>query len=76
MDRAACGEQQEKPDFGYPYQADDGRENQDASDAVLRTLRGGSWDGSDRFVRCACRHGNIPHLRHNNVGFRVVSLDF
>ena len=44
-----------KSDFGYPYRADDGRENQDAPDAVLRTLRGGSWFYNVQDVRCAVR---------------------
>ena len=39
------------PDYGYPYRSDDGREELDGPD--LRVVRGGSWDDSQRFARCA-----------------------
>ena len=32
-----------KPEFGYPYDAQDGREKPSAPDTVLRVLRGGSF---------------------------------
>src|SRR5690606_17447059 len=37
------GKDANKPDYGYPYDPNDGREAPDAPDAVRRTLRGGSW---------------------------------
>ena len=37
------GKNVDKPDFKYPYQPDDGRENLEAGDESLRVLRGGSW---------------------------------
>ena len=42
-----------KPEFGYKYDAADGRENQGASDTVLRVLRGGSFrhDAQARALR-------------------------
>jgi len=49
------GKDWQKPEFGYPYDATDGRENLNAPDAVLRTLRGGSFRSIARLVRCAYR---------------------
>jgi formylglycine-generating enzyme required for sulfatase activity len=37
------GEDWQKPEFGYPYDSQDGRENLDVAATVRRTLRGGSW---------------------------------
>jgi formylglycine-generating enzyme required for sulfatase activity len=53
----------------YPYQVNDGRENEKASGA--RALRGGSFIFSERLARCASRgnHVNLDHFR----GFRVVA---
>ena len=49
-----------KPEFGYPYDPNDGRENLNAPDSVARVFRGGSfWDGA-RSVRCACRSWLYP----------------
>jgi formylglycine-generating enzyme required for sulfatase activity len=65
------------PDFKYPYDANDGRENINASDGVPRVLRGGSWIFSSRDARCACRSRDDPGFRGLNIGFRIiVSLAF
>ena len=69
------GKDRSKPEFGYPYDAKDGRENLSAPDTVLRALRGGSfWDA--RSV-CAAPSVSGP-LRHrdDHLGFRVVSPGF
>ena len=66
----------DKPDFGYPYDAKDGRENPSAPDTVRRVLRGGSFGIGARDVRCACRLRNPPDFRLGHIGFRVVSLGF
>ena len=50
----------------YPYQVNDGREDEKASGA--RVLRGGSFYG-ERYARCAYRYGINIHL----YGFRVVA---
>ena len=63
-----------KPDYGYPYDPHDGREDPAAPDGVLRTLRGGAWGGSGRRVRCAPRIRNGPDIRSLDVGFRVVCV--
>ena len=70
------GADYEKPEFGYPYDAGDGRENQDAPDTVLRVLRGGSFGNVAQDVRCAFRYGSYPDLRIVGFGFRVVSPGF
>jgi formylglycine-generating enzyme required for sulfatase activity len=54
----------------YPYQATDGRENE--QDYGERVLRGGSWDNDLRFARCASRYGVLPDLLDNMRGFRVA----
>ena len=71
--RSLWGVDIEKPDYGYPYQADDGRENPDAPATVRRVLRGGSFDYGRHDVRCAYRYWFNPNARSYNVGFRVVS---
>ena len=58
------------PDFGYPYQADDGREALGGPD--LRIVRGGSWGDSSRFARCAFRDWYLPDIWFDYFGFRVV----
>ncbi len=39
-----------------------------------RVVRGGSWDGSARDVRCACRDRYPPEGRLNGVGFRPARV--
>lgn len=54
----------------YPYQANDGREDEKSSSA--RVLRGGSYINIARLARCSCRlEGDINFLRYN-IGFRVA----
>jgi formylglycine-generating enzyme required for sulfatase activity len=55
----------------YPYDARDGREDPDADGN--RVLRGGSFGGGRRLVRCACRGWLGPDFRVLDLGFRVVS---
>jgi len=59
-----------KPDFGYPYDSKDGREEPDGPDA--RVVRGGSFDDNGRDVRCASRVRDLPPDFLNYGGFRVV----
>jgi formylglycine-generating enzyme required for sulfatase activity len=59
------------PEFKYPYDPTDGRENLEAGDNVLRVLRGGSFDVIQRDARCAYRWYD-PYLRYDYYGFRVV----
>ncbi len=70
--RSAWGENWEEPDFTYPYDPNDGREDQSRTD-VRRVLRGGSFLYSDDLVRCAFRLRLGPGGLLNFVGFRVVA---
>jgi formylglycine-generating enzyme required for sulfatase activity len=54
---------------GYPYQQDDGREKENTSGS--RVLRGGAFDGLDRYVRCAVRNYYDPSNRSDDLGFRL-----
>lgn len=67
------GEYRHEPKFNYPYNTQDGRENIDAPETVLRTLRGGSWLDLDDRMHCAWRVSNYPRIKYYGVGFRVVS---
>jgi formylglycine-generating enzyme required for sulfatase activity len=53
----------------YPYNGDDGRENQDMQ--TLRALRGGSWFSLATFQTTTRRVPNDPII-WNNVGFRCA----
>jgi len=57
-----------------PYPYDPAKSEQPEAEGE-RTLRGGSWNGSSRFARCAYRYRRAPDDFLNNLGFRcVVSL--
>ena len=62
-----------KPDFGYPYDPGDGRDDLEADSEVRRVLRGGAFSHEARFVRCASRPWGLPDLRFRSHGFRVVA---
>jgi formylglycine-generating enzyme required for sulfatase activity len=57
----------------YPYDPSDGREE-------LRTgfivLRGGAFDSSENYVRCAERCVVLSFARDDYLGFRVVVSEF
>jgi iron(II)-dependent oxidoreductase len=59
-----------KPTYAYPYKPSDGRENQKASDDILRILRGGSFNVGSRAVRAAIRVGD--YNPGYDFGFRVA----
>ena len=54
----------------YPYNAKDGREDEQKS--VARVVRGGSYFNADSSLRCASRYRFVPNLRYDYFGFRVV----
>jgi formylglycine-generating enzyme required for sulfatase activity len=60
------------PDYRYPYNAIDGRENITAGEKTDRVLRGGASDRGPRSVRCAYRGRDIPDDRTRLIGLRVV----
>ena len=55
----------------YPYEANDGREDLDASG--LRVLRGGSWRYSDHSARAAYRYRVNPDGSNYRNGFRCAT---
>ncbi len=71
--RSLWGKDWEKSEFKYPYVVGDGRENLDASEEVCRVLRGGAFDLSANYVRCAARFRNSPNDWFRLIGFRVVA---
>ncbi|MGD9099269.1 MAG: SUMF1/EgtB/PvdO family nonheme iron enzyme, partial [Anaerolineae bacterium] len=56
---------------GYPYQADDGREDPTLSDR-RRVLRGGAWYVYAGYARSALRFGGLPTYQHGYIGLRCV----
>jgi formylglycine-generating enzyme required for sulfatase activity len=71
--RSLWGKEWGKPDFNYPYDPTDGREDLDAPNDVLRVVRGGAFDDPDGYVRCAFRIRYSPLNWLNFIGFRVVA---
>jgi formylglycine-generating enzyme required for sulfatase activity len=69
--RSLWGKNWGEPDFKYPYDPNDGREELEAGENHLRVLRGGAFDLTPRALRCAYRLVYLPNLRFNHVGFRV-----
>jgi formylglycine-generating enzyme required for sulfatase activity len=68
--RSLWGKDWYEPEFKYPYEPGDGRENLD--DRRHRVLRGGSFFNNQWVVRCAYRDWYNPLDWIGNVGFRVV----
>jgi formylglycine-generating enzyme required for sulfatase activity len=60
-----------EPEFKYPYDPRDERENLEAGGDIPQVLRGSSFLFDRNYTRCAYRYGNDPDLRHGNYGFRV-----
>lgn len=60
------------PEFRYPYQSGDGRENLDRSD-ILRVVRSGGWKYTPDLIRSSYRDWNKPSFRGNGLSFRVVA---
>ena len=67
--RSRWGKDFSEPDFKYPYDTKDGREDIESTD--LRVLRGGAFSYVSGYVRCALRNRLDPDLRGSGQGFRV-----
>jgi formylglycine-generating enzyme required for sulfatase activity len=65
------GKDMQKPDFGYPYEPTDGREDPDAGNGVMRVLRGGAFYYNALYARAAHRVKSYPDYRVRTRGFRV-----
>lgn len=70
--RSLWGKDLEKPEFKYPYDPRDGRENLQAGDDILRVVRGGAFYFGHRRVRCSARSWNNPGCRYDDIGFRIA----
>ncbi len=66
------GRRVEAPDFTYEqWDQQEGNRN-DPNPLEFRIARGGAWDFSAGFLRCAFRNWNHPVGRYSNLGFRLV----
>jgi formylglycine-generating enzyme required for sulfatase activity len=74
--RSLWGKDPARPDFKYPYNPGDGREDLEASREVLRVVRGGAFVNIGWGVRCAFRDWYGPISRLGDLGFRVVVSPF
>jgi serine/threonine-protein kinase len=74
--RSLWGEDWQEPDFDYPYDSEDGREDLEAGDDVRRVVRGGAFGSPENYVRCAYCFRGLPRFRDLNLGFRVVVSPF
>jgi formylglycine-generating enzyme required for sulfatase activity len=74
--RSLWGKKRSRPDFGYPYDPDDGRESLKAGMTSLGVLRGGSYMDHSDGLCCACRFHDLIGNWQAYVGFRVVLLPF
>jgi formylglycine-generating enzyme required for sulfatase activity len=70
--RSLWGRSLAEPEFKYPYDPADGRENLRAADDVRRVLRGVSFFNDRASARCASRYRYSPANRYVSVGFRVA----
>jgi iron(II)-dependent oxidoreductase len=70
------GEGFSKPDFGYPYNPKDGRENLEADDGFCRVFRGGAFYYNTSYSRCAYRVADHPSFHDADRGFRVLMASF
>jgi formylglycine-generating enzyme required for sulfatase activity len=58
------------PEFPYPYNPGDGREDDFGWNS--RVIRGGSWNLDQRAARCAEHLTNLPDYDDYSLGFRMV----
>jgi formylglycine-generating enzyme required for sulfatase activity len=72
--RSLWGVNWRAPDFRYPYDAGDGREDLGVGSDVYRVLRGGAFQLDRRFARCSYRDWDNPYSADGLCGFRVIRL--
>lgn len=73
--RSLWGKNWEIPEYLYPYNPNDGRENDKADSSVLRVLRGGAFYLGNGFMRCAWRDRLSPGNWTGALSFRVVAME-
>jgi formylglycine-generating enzyme required for sulfatase activity len=71
--RSLWGKNPVRPEFGYPYDPGDGREDLGAGAEVFRVLRGATFLDYAWLVRCAHRGMYVPGDRVGFSGFRVMA---
>ncbi len=62
--------------YGYPYDANDGREDVTKGDEWARVVRGGSWYDDETWLGCAVRDRSSPDGWDDGSGFRVCVSPF
>jgi formylglycine-generating enzyme required for sulfatase activity len=67
------GKEMKEPEFGYPYDPADGREDLEAGRAVMRVLRGSAFYYNIVYTRSAYRIRSYPDYRVRTRGFRVCT---
>jgi len=70
--RSLWGPDVSRPQFRYPYDPSDGRENEKAGDEVARVVRGGAFDFDRVVARCSYRFRDLPNGVWYGLGFRCV----
>jgi formylglycine-generating enzyme required for sulfatase activity len=70
--RSLLGKDWVGPEFGYPYDPGDGREDLGPGPEWDRAVRGGSWTVDARRLRCAFRDALLPTSRGSADGFRAA----
>ena len=70
--RSLWGPEWDKLTFPYPYKPDDGREQLQAPDTILRVVRGGAFWHDHQVARCAYRDDDGARGVYDRIGFRVV----
>jgi formylglycine-generating enzyme required for sulfatase activity/nucleoside phosphorylase len=70
--RSNWGNQFSSPGFLSKYCRDDGREDMQASAAMLRVIRGGAYRYDETHMYCSSRFGVEPNQAHNFIGFRLA----
>lgn len=70
--RSVWGGAFDTPNYSYPYDPNDGRENLQASREIYRILRGGSFYENCRLARTTFRMSSAPGSWMATIGFRVA----
>jgi formylglycine-generating enzyme required for sulfatase activity len=72
--RSLWGKEMKKPDSAYPYQPGDERESLEATQGVMRVLRGGSFHHDASYARTTRRVKSYPDYGVHTRGFRVAMV--
>jgi formylglycine-generating enzyme required for sulfatase activity/energy-coupling factor transporter ATP-binding protein EcfA2 len=70
--RTKWGKYQNSPEYCYPYDQKDGREEMKGNKYEHRVVRGGSFNTFGKSLYCAYRHKLSPNLWDKDFGFRIV----